>query len=108
MPITLRTSRTLASLTEEAGLGLATITGQADLLVRPDAMTVSPGESESQLVLPELRQSVTSTEFFDTLKGHLVRGDYRVAITTDGPVGFAGQEQDVGFEAHLNATVQAR
>jgi hypothetical protein len=108
MPITVRTSRTLASYTDEGGVGVATITGQGDVIIRPQPMTVSAGESPTTVSLPEVRQTLTSTEFFDATQGRLMRADYRVVISTQGPLEVAGQRQDVGIQAQLTANIQAR
>lgn len=108
MPISVTTSRTLSSLTQEGAISLARITGHGEAVFRPSPMTVSPGDAQMTVGLPELRKTVTSTEFFNTAQGRLVRADYEVAISTRGALEVGGEEQDVGFEARFHTTVQAR
>jgi len=108
MPISMTTSRTLSSLTQEGAMSLARITGHSEAIFRAAPLTVSPGDSQMTVGLPELRKTVTSTEFFNAAEGRLVRADYEVAISTRGALEVGGEEQDVGFEARFHTTVQAR
>jgi hypothetical protein len=108
MPVTVTTSRTLASYTNEGGIGLARITGYTDVRFRTDPVTVSPGEAPVMVAVPELRETVTSTEFFNTAEGRLVRADYDIAFSTKVGVEMGEQKQEAGLEARFRVAVQSR
>jgi len=110
MPITVTSSRTLDSVTDEGGIRLARISGYAESRFRSNPVSISPGGANGGMTvgIPDLRQTVTSTEFFDLGAGRLVRGDYDFSFMTRVSVGVQGQNQEAGIEARFHATVQAR
>jgi hypothetical protein len=110
LPITVTSSRTLDSVTDEAGIKMARISGYAESRFRSDPVSVSPRGANGGMTvgIPDLRQTVTSTEFFDLGAGRLVRGDYDFSFMTRVSVGMQGQNQEAGIEARFHATVQAR
>ncbi len=108
MPITVSTSHTLDSYSEEGGIGVAKISGYSEARLQWRPTTVSPGGTEVTVGIPELRQTVTSTEFFNTSEGRLLRGDYEVAFTTRVSVQVGGEEREGEAEARFHIFVQAR
>jgi hypothetical protein len=108
MPVTVTSSRTLDELTEQGGLSLARISGYSEARFRASPMTVSPGEQDITVSVPEMLQTITSTEFFNTTAGRLVRADYTMSMSSTFGVGVGGQQQEAGLEARLQVTVQAR
>ncbi|MFB3880354.1 MAG: hypothetical protein ACE149_03775 [Armatimonadota bacterium] len=110
MPITVTSSRTLDSVTDEAGIKMARISGYSEARFRSNPVSISPGGSGGSMTVgvPDLRQTLTSTEFFDLGAGRLVRGDYDLSFMTRVSVGMQGQNQEAGIEARFHATVQAR
>ncbi len=109
MPLTVTSSRTLDSYTEQGGIGLARISGYTDARLRASAMPVGPADSGMALSVPEMRERITSTEFFNPTAGRLVRAHYALSFVTN--MSFSGGnegQQEVGVEARLNATIQAR
>ncbi len=109
MPLTVTSSRTLDSYTEQGGIGLAKISGYTEARLRASPMTVGPAESGVTVSVPEMRETITSTEFFNPTEGRLVRAHYAMSFVAS--ISFAGAEQgpqEAGVEARLNATIQAR
>lgn len=107
-PVTVTSVRTLDSITNEGGMSLAKISGSGETRFRMDARPFSPGGAEMKVGIPDLRQTLTSTEFFDITAGKLVRGDYDLGFTTRVSVSAAGQSQEAGLEARFHTTIQAR
>ena len=109
MPVTVTTSRTLDSYSGVEAMGLAKISGYSETTFRANPMTVGPSESQMTVSMPEMKQTLTSTEFFNVTEGRLVRADYISSLTTR--VAFAAGEQgqqEAGLEARFSATIQAR
>jgi hypothetical protein len=109
MPMTVTSSRTLDSYTDQGGIGLAKISGHTEARLRVSRMSVGPPDSGATLSVPEMRETITSTEFFNPTAGQLVRAHYEVAVVTS--ISFSGAEegpQEAGLDARLHATIQAR
>jgi len=109
MPVTVTTSRTLDSYSGVAAMGLAKISGYSETTFRANPMTVGPAESQMTVSMPEMKQTLTSTEFFNVTEGRLVRADYISSLVTRVSFAAGGQgQQEAGLEARFSATVQAR
>jgi hypothetical protein len=111
MPITVSSSRTLDSVSSEAGIQLARISGYTEARFSANSIPLptAPGGGPAMTVgVPEMRHTVTSTEFFNVGAGRLVRGDYDFSFITRLSLGAAGHTQQSSVEARLHATVQAR
>jgi hypothetical protein len=113
LPVTVSSSRTLDSVSNEGGIELARISGYTEARFRanslPLPMGMGAGEGGGMTVgVPDLRHTITSTEFFDVGAGRLVRGDYDFSFMTRVSVAMEGQSQEASVEARLHATVQAR
>lgn len=108
MPVTVNSSHTLVSFSEEGGIGLAKIVGYREAWLRTAPMDISSGEREVMVSVPELRRTVTSTEFFNTTQGRLVRGDYQVGLSSQFSVGIGEEERKGEVEGRIHITVQAR
>ena len=109
MPVTVTTSRTLDSYADQGGVGLAKISGYGEARLRANPMNVGPPESTVTVAVPDMRETITSTEFFNPSEGRLVRADYNVSFVTR--IAFSGGaegQQEAGLEARLHATIQAR
>lgn len=109
VPVTVTTSRTLDSYSGAEAMGLAKISGYSETTFRVNPMSVGPGESQITVAMPEMRQTLTSTEFFNVPEGRLVRADYISSLKTR--VSFAAGEQgqqEAGLEARFTATLQSR
>ncbi len=107
-PITVSSSRTLDSVSNEGGVQLARISGYVESRFRSNPVTVSPGGTTMTVAVPDLRETVTSTEFFDIGAGRLVRGEYDLSFMLRASVGSGAQTQEGSVEARLQATVHAR
>jgi len=109
MPVTVTTSRTLDSYSGVEAMGLAKISGYSETTLRMNPMTVGPAESQVTVSMPEMRQTLTSTEFFNVTEGRLVRADYisSLVMTVAFVAGEEGQ-QEAGLEARFSATLQSR
>ncbi len=108
MPVTVTTSHTLDSYSEEGEIGVAKISGYSEARLQWRPTTVSPGGTEVTVGIPEFRETVTSTEFFNTSEGRLLRGDYEVAFTTRVSVQAGEEEREGQAEARFHIFVQAR
>jgi hypothetical protein len=113
LPFTITSSRTLDSLSNEAGLQMARISGYAEARFRagslPLPLGIGAGEAGGMTIgVPDLRHTMTSTEFFNVGAGKLIRGDYDFSFMTRVSVGMQGQNQEASLEARLHATMQAR
>ncbi|MCJ7822591.1 MAG: hypothetical protein MUQ26_05880, partial [Armatimonadetes bacterium] len=106
MPITLTTSRTLDSVSEEGGL--AKISGYGEARFQASQVKMSPGGTEVSVAVPQLRETIASTEFFDTSRGRLLRADYDVSFSTLVSITAGEEKRDGGGEARFHITVQAR
>jgi hypothetical protein len=106
MPITVTSSRTLDSFTEQGGIGLAKISGFSEVRLQGTPPAVAGGEVNVNI--PQMRQTLTSTEFFNTTAGRLVRGDYEMAFSTEVSVEVQGEKKTGGIEARLRVGVQSR
>jgi hypothetical protein len=106
MPVTVSTSRTLDSYTEQAGMGVAKISGFADARVRGTGELAAPGGVG--VSVPELRQTITSTEFFNATKGQLLRGDYDIGFHASFGMKLGEEQKSGAVEARLRVSVQAR
>jgi len=107
MPLNVTISRTLDSYSESGGVGLAKMSGFAETRYQMQPMSLSP-EADLSFSLPELRQSVTSTEFFDTTQGRLVRAEYDISLTARASVKAGESTQSGGFEGRMHVSVQVR
>jgi len=109
MPVTVTTSRTLDSHGDTGPMGLAKISGYSEATFRASPMTVGPAESQVTVSMPEMKHTVTSTEFFNVTEGQLVRADYISSLVTRVSFAVGGQgQQEAGLEARFSATLQAR
>ena len=112
LPVTVSSSRTLDSVSNEGGIEMARISGYTEARFRanslPLPMGMGAGEGGMTVGVPDLRHTITSTEFFDVGAGRLVRGDYDLSFMTRVSVGMQGESQEASVEARLHATVQAR
>ncbi len=109
MPMTVTSSRTLDSYTEQGGIGLARISGHTEARLRVSRMNIGPPDSGATLSVPEMRETITSTEFFNPTAGQLVQAYYDVSFVTS--ISFSGGEegpQEAGLDARLHVTIQAR
>ena len=106
MPVTVSISRTLDSYTEQAGMGVAKISSFADARVRGTGELAAPGGFG--VSIPELRQTITSTEFFNATKGQLLRGDYDIGFHAGFAVKLGEEQKSGAVEARLRVSVQAR
>ena len=106
MPVTVTISRTLDEYTEQAGVGLARISSFTDGRVATQGELPTP--AGVAVSIPEMRQTVTATEFFNTTKGQLVRGDYDVSFRTSFGIKLGEEEKSGRVEARLRVSVQAR
>jgi hypothetical protein len=107
MPIIANVSRTLESYDEQGGIGLARIRGFAEARVQGSSLPL-PGAGDVKVAIPEVHQTVTSTEFFNTTLGRLIRGDYDLSFSTRVSVEVGEEQKDAGLEARLHMSVQAR
>ena len=89
-----------------AGMGVAKISGFADTGVRATGDVAAPGGFA--VSIPELRQTTTSTEFFNVTKGQLLRGDYDIGFHTSFSVKLGEEQKSGAIEARLRVSVQAR
>ncbi len=109
MPVTVTSSRTLDSVSTEGGVRLAKISGYTESRFRSGAMPISPGGGAQVTVsIPDLRHTVTSTEYFDIDAGKLMRGDYDLSFIVRASAGMGGQTQEGSVEARMHVTVHAR
>ncbi len=114
MPITITVSHTLDSVSTEGGIRMARISGYSETRFRaselPLPMGLIPGDGSGVSIgIPDMRQTVTSTEFFDVDAGRLFRGDYDLSFMTRVSVSMQGQKsQEASVEARAHAMVQAR
>lgn len=107
MPLNVTISRTLDSYSESGGVGLAKMSGFAETRYQMQPISLSP-DGDLSFSLPELRQSVTSTEFFNTTQGRLVRAEYDISLTARASVKVGESTQGGGFEGRMHVSVQAR
>ncbi len=106
MPIVVNISHTLDEYSEQNGVGLARISGFAEVgLSGSQSLQVPGGVSVS---IPEIRETITSTEFFDTTKGQLLRGDYNISFRAGFSVHSGGREQSGRLESRLRVSVKAK
>ncbi len=108
MPVTLTTSHTLDSFSQEGGIGVAKISGYSEVRFQAAKMPVSEGDVAVTVGVPRLRETITSTEFFDTSQGRLLRADYQVALSAQASVALGEEEREAEAEARFHITVQAR
>lgn len=106
-PVNVTVSRTLDSYEEQGGVGVAKITGFTDTRLRGGAPFSIPGQQIS-FSLAEVRENVSSTEFFDVTRGRLLRGDYNVAFTMQFSAAAGEVETSGALESRLRVSVQAR
>ena len=107
MPLTVTMSRTLDFYSEEGGVGLAKMSGFTEARYQMQPMSLTP-QGDVSVSLPELRQTVTATEFFNTTQGRLVRADYDISLTARAAIEVGESTQSGGFEGRLHVSVQAR
>lgn len=107
LPITVTVSRTLQSFDEAGGIGLARIVGFAEASYRGGAAPLAPTQDVS-ISIPTIRQTVTSTEFFNTTSGRLVRGDYDLAFSVAVSAKVGAEEKGGGIEARMRVHMEAR
>jgi len=108
LPLAVTASRTLQSFEEAGGIGLAKIVGFAEARYRGGGARVVSAEGVS-VTISDIRQTLTSTEFFNATAGRLVRGDYALALNTTLSAQAGGEDKgEAGVEARLRVTLQAR
>jgi hypothetical protein len=111
-PFLFTSSRTLDSYADAGGIGLAKIVGAADTRYvgspTPPMLPGIPGMSDASVSISEIRQTVNSTEFFDTTNGRLMRGDYDVAFSASFAAKSQKEEKTAGITARLRVNVQSR
>ena len=106
---TYRTRRTLDSVTGSGNLQLAKLSGFAETRYRGKPSTIAgPGGQSVTISIPDLRQTLASTEFFNIGRGRLVRGDYDMQFATQVSATVAGTTQGGKVEARLLAIVQEK
>jgi hypothetical protein len=106
-PVTCTSSRTLESLTEGGGMALAKIVGFTEARYRgPSAPLFSA--QELSLAISDIRQTITSTEFFNSTAGRLIRAEYDLVFSTAVSAAAGGQQKNAGIKARLRIGVQAR
>ena len=110
LPFLLTTSRTLDSFSDAGGIGLAKITGVSESrYVGAANPTALPGVMKDvSFSISDIRQSVNSTEFFNTTNGRLMRGDYDVALSAHVSANIANDQKSVGADARIRVSVQSR
>jgi hypothetical protein len=106
-PVQVSVSRTLDSYVEQEGVAVAKISGFTDTRFRGGTPFALPAQDLS-LSMPDVRETVTSTEFFDATKGRLLRGEYDIAFSTQFSVAAGEEKRSGGVEARLRVSVQAR
>lgn len=107
-PITVSTARTLDSHDVQGGIGIAKISGYSEARCQMGPTSLSRGGTEATVAVPELRETITSTEFFSTSQGRLVRADYDVAFSAQFSLGVGEEEREGDAEARFHIRVQAR
>jgi len=107
MPLTVTMSRTLDSYSENGGIGLAKMSGFTEARYQMQPMSVTP-QGDVSISLPELRQTVTATEFFNTTQGRLLRAEYDISLTARASVKVGETDQGGSFEGRVHVSVQAR
>ncbi len=107
-PIAISTSRTLDSYSDTGGIGLAKISGFSEVRFRMNPMNIAPGEQAMSIGVPDMRKTVTSTEFFNPAEGKLVRADYDTSFNMRLSLGMGGQSQEGSLEARFRTSVQGR
>lgn len=58
--------------------------------------------------ISDIRQTINSTEFFNTTNGRLIRGDYDVALSAHVSAQIANDQKGLGAEARIRVSVQSR
>lgn len=107
LPIWLTTSYTLQSHEETGGFGIAKIAGYSEARLQGSGAQFAP-TPEVAITIPEIRQTLTSTEFLNTTAGRLMRGDYDLGFSTRVSARVQGQEQAASVEARMRISLQAR
>jgi hypothetical protein len=87
---------------------VAKISGFAETKARMQGVQQLPLPGAAQVAIPEMRQTVTSTEFFNATKGQLLRGDYDIGFNTQFSVGVSGNQKSGSVEARFRMSMQAR
>lgn len=111
LPVTVSSSRTLDSVSSDGGIELARISGYSEARFRANSLPLPMGMGAGEgftVGVPDLKHTITSTEFFDVGAGRLVRGDYDFSFISRFSIGMQGQSQEASVEARLHATVQKR
>ncbi len=107
LPLSLSMSRTLESYEDKGGFGLAKIVGFAEARYQGSGAPIIPAQDVS-IGISELRQTITSTEYFNTTSGRLLRGDYDLAFSTQISAKAGDQEKSGGIAARIRVNVQGR
>ncbi len=90
MTATCRIRHTLDSVMGGGDQQLAKITGFTEIKLRAASFS-PPGQSAVSVAIPDLKETISSTEFFSVTAGRLVRANY-----------------DIGFGTKITATAQAK
>jgi len=107
LPITLTTSRTLESYQQLGGMGLAKVVGFSEARYRGPSSPLFSAQDVS-IAVSGIRQTITSTEFFNTTSGRLIRAEYELVFTTEISAAAGGQQRGGSVEARLRVSVQGR
>lgn len=107
VPVNLTISRTLQSFEDKGGFGLAKITGFAESRYSGAGSPLFSAQDVS-IGISEIRQTITSTEFFNTTSGRLIRGDYDLVFSIQISAKAGDQDKGVGASARLHVYVQGR
>ncbi len=98
--------RTLASLDTQGGFTVAKITGFSQVKFSCASQTVpGPGGQKLSFSIPEMKESVTSTEFFNASAGLPMRGDYDLQFNMNMSAGLGTTTQAGSMDLRLRATM---
>jgi len=107
--LTYNTRRTLESLTSKGGVDLAKISGYGEVKYRGSTQAITgPDGKQLTFSIAEMKETVTSTEFFNVGAGRMVRGDYELVVSVKVSAGVGGANQSGSAELRLRATVVGR
>jgi hypothetical protein len=106
-PLSVTVSRTLESFDDRGGVGLAKLTGFTDARL-VGAARPAFSQQGLNIAISDIRETITSTEFFNATAGRLMRGDYDLTLSTRISVDAKGQHTEGGLDARLRMGVQAR
>ncbi len=104
------TSRsTLESLDASGGMTLAKLSGLTEVKLHSAPQTLpAPGGQQFSFSLPEMKEAVVSTEFFNVGAGRMVRGDYDLQFSMKIKAGIGSTTDSGAMDLRLKATMVAR